>query len=202
MTNWVGEGGAARAEDVLFHVIGFSVTRPSLDDVEDAVGALAGVGLISAKAGDLVLTARGKALIQRVRRVRKESRRLVRLQEELATVPPLTTSTPWRFGEPEWVSLLRRHRDEARDRLAARKNIVEGLILAVDRLDEINAAVRSAPDRRAAVSLLTRPPFPFGEVQAQHILDMTVSRQTADARIALGQESARVAAEMDALESG
>ncbi len=46
MTNWVGEGGGAPAEDVLFHVIGFSVTRPGLEEVEAAIGALVGGGLI------------------------------------------------------------------------------------------------------------------------------------------------------------
>lgn len=120
----------------------------------------------------------------------------------LAGVPPPMASAPWRVGKSEWASLLRRHRDEARDRLAARKDIVDGLMLAIDRIDEINAAVRSAPDRRAALALLTRPPFPFNEVQAQHILDMTVSRQTADARMTLGQESARLAAEIEGLRSG
>lgn len=199
VTKWVGEGAAAPAEEVLFHVIGFSVIRPALEDVEVAVDALIGAGLISATSAELVLTPAGKDLLQRVGRVREESRRLARIQEELATVPPLTASAPWHFGELEWASLLRRHTDEVRGRLSARKDIVDGLIVAVDRLDEINAAVRSAADRPAALALLTRPPFPFSEVQAHHILDMTVSRQTSDARMTLAQESARLGAEIAAL---
>ncbi len=123
-------------------------------------------------------------------------------ESKRSSVPLPIASTPWRVGKREWASLLCRHVDESRDRLAARKDIVDGLMLAVDRLDEINAAVRSAPDRRAALALLTGPPFPFNEVQAQHVLDMTVSRQTADARMTLGQESARLAAEIEALGSG
>lgn len=202
MTHWVGEGGVAPAEEVLFHVIGFTAVRPDRGDVETAVGALVGAGLISATTADFTLTAAGMELLQRVRRVREESRRLARIQEELSAVPPPIAPAPWRVGKREWAALLRRHMDEARDRLAARKDIVDGLILALDRMDEINAVVRSAPDRRAALALLTRPPFPFNEAQAQHILDTTVSRQTADARMALEQESARLAAEIDGLGSG
>lgn len=202
MTNWVGDGGVAVVEEVLFHVIGFSAVRPDIGDVEAAVGVLVGAGLISATPADFSLTPAGKELLQRVRRVREESRRLARIQEELDAVPPPIAPAPWRVGEQEWASLLRRHWEETRDRLAARKDIVDGLMLALDRMDAINAAVRSAPDRRGAFELLTRPPFPFNEVQAQHVLDMTVSHQTTDARMALGQESARLAAEIDGLGPG
>ena len=170
LTNWGGNGGPATVDDVLFHVIGFSVDRPGLDEVEAAVGALVRADLMSASATEFALTATGNELLKRVRRVREEPKRLARLLEELATIPLADGQFSWGFDEVEWGSLLRRHTIAARDRLTARKSVVDGRVLAIDRLDEINAVVRSAPDRRAAVSLLAEPPFAFSEMQAHHIL--------------------------------
>jgi len=200
VTRWLADSGSAPAEEVLLHVLETRTDRPDLDEVEDAVNGLVSTELLSASTGGFELTSNGKELLQRVRRVQGASKRLARLQGELATVRRAETVTSWRFGGPAWSSLIRRHIAETRHRLGARKTIVDGLIIAIERLDEVNAAVRSAPDRSAALALLTRAPFPFTEMQAHHVLDMTVSRQTAEARTALADESTRLAAEMESLD--
>jgi DNA gyrase/topoisomerase IV subunit A len=89
--------------------------------------------------------------------------------------------------------------NEQRSRLAERKALIDALIMAVDRIDEINAAVRACEDRRAALEVLIQPAFGFNEMQAQHVLDLTVNRQTTESRADLAAEAARIAVEIDGL---
>lgn len=59
-----------------------------------------------------------------------------------------------------------------------RSHILEGLIIALDNIDEIVALIRSAGDvEEARGGLMAR--FGLSEVQAQHILDMPLRRLTA-----------------------
>jgi len=59
-----------------------------------------------------------------------------------------------------------------------RAHIVEGLLKALDMIDEIVALIRGSADRAEARDGLMAPPFDFTEVQANHILDMTLGRLT------------------------
>src|SRR5580698_234614 len=56
----------------------------------------------------------------------------------------------------------------------ARAHIVEGLLRAIDMLDAVIEAIRSSDDRPAAQRALESEPFSFSEIQANHILDMTL----------------------------
>ncbi|MDQ3955049.1 MAG: DNA gyrase subunit A [Actinomycetota bacterium] len=59
-----------------------------------------------------------------------------------------------------------------------RSHILEGLIIALDHIDDIVALIRAAADvEEARGGLITR--FGLSEVQAQHILDMPLRRLTA-----------------------
>jgi DNA gyrase subunit A len=59
-----------------------------------------------------------------------------------------------------------------------RSHILEGLIIALDNIDEIVALIRSAADvEEARGGLIAR--FGLSEIQAQHILDMPLRRLTA-----------------------
>ena len=73
----------------------------------------------------------------------------------------------------------------------ARLHIIEGLLLALDRLPEVNDAVSSAPTRDEARTALTDR-LGVSTVQANHILDMTVGRQTSGARADLVAEAERL----------
>jgi DNA gyrase subunit A len=60
----------------------------------------------------------------------------------------------------------------------ARAHIVEGLLIALDNIDEVVAIIRGSEDTEAArVALMAK--FKLSEIQAQHILDMPLRRLTA-----------------------
>jgi DNA gyrase subunit A len=70
----------------------------------------------------------------------------------------------------------------------ARAHIIEGLLRAIDMLDQVIAAIRASDDRGAARIALMAAPFDFTEEQANHILDMTLGRLTRLGRSELEQE--------------
>jgi DNA gyrase subunit A len=74
----------------------------------------------------------------------------------------------------------------------ARAHIVEGLLKAIDMLDQVIATIRGSDDRPAARSALMAPPFDFSEEQANHILDMTLGRLTRLGRSELEEEMAKL----------
>ncbi|HUR78920.1 MAG TPA: DNA gyrase subunit A [Acidimicrobiales bacterium] len=69
-----------------------------------------------------------------------------------------------------------------------RAHIVEGLLKALDMIDQIIALVRGSEDRAAARAGLMANPFDFSEIQANHILDMTIARLTRLSRSEYDQE--------------
>jgi len=70
----------------------------------------------------------------------------------------------------------------------ARAHIVEGLLKAIDMLDQVIATIRGSDDRGAARVALMANPFDFSEEQANHILDMTLGRLTRLGRTELEDE--------------
>ncbi|HLT15882.1 MAG TPA: DNA gyrase subunit A [Acidimicrobiales bacterium] len=83
------------------------------------------------------------------------------------------------------VEVIRR-RSAFRLREAERKHhINEGLLKAINVIDEVIATIRASEDRAAARDALMSPPFEFSEVQANHILEMPLGRLTRLARIDL-----------------
>jgi len=83
----------------------------------------------------------------------------------------------------------------------ARAHVVEGLLKAIDMLDAVIAAIRGSDDRPAALEALRNAPFEFSEEQANHILDMTLSRLTRLGRANLEEEMAKLLEEIAELES-
>ena len=88
---------------------------------------------------------------------------------------------------------LKRARDRA--------HIVEGLLRAIDMLDEVIATIRASEDRADARTNLMAEPFSFSEDQANHILDMTLGRLTRLGRAELNQEMAELVATIGELEA-
>jgi DNA gyrase subunit A len=79
--------------------------------------------------------------------------------------------------------------------------VVEGLLKAIDMLDQVIAAIRGSDDRPAALAALCASPFEFSEEQANHILDMTLSRLTRLGRANLEEEMAQLLETIAELES-
>ncbi len=69
-----------------------------------------------------------------------------------------------------------------------RAHIVEGLLRAIDMIDAIIAAIRASADKPEARTALMAAPFSFSEEQAEHILDMPLSRLTRLGRSQLTEE--------------
>jgi DNA gyrase subunit A len=82
-----------------------------------------------------------------------------------------------------------------------RAHIVEGLLKALDMIDAIIALIRGSEDRGAARDGLMAAPFEFSEVQATHILDMTLGRLTRLGRSELEKEMAELRETIAELES-
>ncbi|CAN5281784.1 intein-containing DNA gyrase subunit A [soil metagenome] len=78
------------------------------------------------------------------------------------------------------------------DKAKKRAHIVEGLLKALDSIDAVIAAIRASDDKAAARVTLMAEPFEFSEIQAEHILDMTLSRLTRLGRSDLEDEMAKL----------
>ena len=73
------------------------------------------------------------------------------------------------------------------EKAEARKHIVEGLLKAIDHIDEVIAIIRSSQTEDMAKQRLCER-FAFSEKQAQHIVDMRLGRLTGLEREKLEQE--------------
>jgi DNA gyrase subunit A len=82
-----------------------------------------------------------------------------------------------------------------------RAHIVEGLLKALDMIDAIITLIRGSEDRAAALAGLMAKPFEFSELQANHILDMTLARLTRLGRSRLEAEMADLRREIAELEA-
>ena len=69
-----------------------------------------------------------------------------------------------------------------------RAHIVEGLLRALDLIDEIITLIRGSEDRSSALGELQLEPFSLSERQANHILDMQLGRLTRLGRTRLEEE--------------
>ena len=99
------------------------------------------------------------------------------------------------------IEVVTRRSEYRLNKAKARAHIVEGLLKALDILDEVIAAIRSSADRQDAKTKLMAEPFSFSDEQATHILDMTLSRLTRLGRRELEDEMAQLKALILDLES-
>ncbi len=86
------------------------------------------------------------------------------------------------------VDVIRRRSEFRLDKARKRAHIVEGLLKAIDMIDAIIAAIRASEDKAAARTALMGEGFEFSEEQAEHILDMPLSRLTRLGRAGLQEE--------------
>ena len=98
------------------------------------------------------------------------------------------------------VEVITRRSQYRLDQKLARAHIVEGLIKALDLIDEIIDAIRASEDKSAAREALMAKPFEFSEIQANHILDMPLSRLTRLGRADLDAEMEKLRSEISDLE--
>ena len=90
------------------------------------------------------------------------------------------------------IEVITRRSQYRLDEAQRRAHIVEGLLKALDLIDEIIAAIRASADKAAAREALMAAPFEFSTEQAEHILDMQLSRLTRLGRSQLEEEMAKL----------
>ncbi len=99
------------------------------------------------------------------------------------------------------VEVITRRSQFRLDKALARAHIVEGLLKAIDVLDEIIATIRGSDDKAAARAALMAEPFEFSELQTEAILSMTLGQLTRLGRVNLEEEMAELRATIGELES-
>ena len=99
------------------------------------------------------------------------------------------------------MEVIRRRSQFRLDKARDREHIVDGLLRALNVIDEIIALIRRSEDAAGARDGLMADPFSFSEVQAQYILDLPLRRLTRLARIDLLQEQTELLATIAELEA-
>ena len=99
------------------------------------------------------------------------------------------------------MEVIRRRSQFRLDKARDREHIVDGLLRALNVIDEIIALIRRSEDAAGARDGLMAEPFSFSEVQAQYILDLPLRRLTRLARIDLLQEQTELLATIAELEA-
>src|ERR1700734_3827871 len=99
------------------------------------------------------------------------------------------------------IEVIQRRSEYRLAKARARAHIVEGLLRAIDMLDAVIATIRASADRPEARTSLMAEPFSFTEVQATHILDMTLGRLTRLGRSELEAEMEELRATIAELEA-
>ncbi|QGG93626.1 DNA gyrase subunit A [Actinomarinicola tropica] len=99
------------------------------------------------------------------------------------------------------VEVITRRSEFRLAKAQARAHIVEGLIKALDLIDQIIATIRASEDRAAARESLTAAPFEFSVEQADHILEMQLVRLTRLGRANLETELAELREKITELEA-
>src|SRR5262245_24311289 len=99
------------------------------------------------------------------------------------------------------VDVIRRRSQFRLDKARRRAHLVEGLLKAINVIDEVIALIRASDDRAAARAGLMAEPFEFSIDQAEHILDMRLGQLTRLARIDLETELESLLATIAELEA-
>ena len=99
------------------------------------------------------------------------------------------------------IEVITRRSQYRLDEAQRRAHIVEGLLKALDLIDEIIATIRASADKQAAREGLMAAPFEFSTEQAEHILDMQLSRLTRLGRSQLEEEMAKLRETIAGLEA-
>ena len=99
------------------------------------------------------------------------------------------------------VEVITRRSEYRLRKAQERAHIVEGLLKALDLIDEIIATIRASADKDTARTALQGAPFEFSEVQAEYILDMQLHRLTRLGRAQLEEEMEKLRATIAELEA-
>ncbi len=97
------------------------------------------------------------------------------------------------------IEVVTRRSEYRLDRAQRRLHIVDGLIRALELIDEIIAVIRASSNRGTAREALKTEPLGFSAEQADHILDMQLGRLTRLGRTDLETEATGLRATIEAM---
>jgi len=98
------------------------------------------------------------------------------------------------------VEVVRRRSEHRLSKARDEAHITEGLLKALDRIDDVIALIRASADRASARESLMGDEFAFSELQANHILDMQLVRLTRLGRTNLDERMAELQSTITELE--
>ncbi len=99
------------------------------------------------------------------------------------------------------IDVIRRRSEFRLDKARKRAHLVEGLLKAINVIDEVIALIRASEDRAAARTGLMAEPFEFSQEQADFILEMRLGQLTRLARIDLEKEAGELRQRIAELEA-
>jgi DNA gyrase subunit A len=99
------------------------------------------------------------------------------------------------------VDVITRRSEYRLRKARERAHIVEGLLKALDLIDQIITTIRASADRPTAHAALMAAPFEFSDVQAEYILEMQLHRLTRLGRANLEAEMEELRARIAELEA-
>ena len=99
------------------------------------------------------------------------------------------------------VEVVRRRSEFRLGRARDEAHTTEGLLKALERIDDVIALIRGSADRQTARTGLMADPFKFTEIQANHILDMQLVRLTRLGRTNLEERMAELRETITELEA-
>ena len=98
------------------------------------------------------------------------------------------------------IIVIRRRTEDRLKKARRAEHLNEGLLKAVNVIDEVIATIRASDDRPDALAALMAEPFLFSDEQAEHILQLQLGRLTRLARIDLEEKLAELRAAIAELE--
>jgi hypothetical protein len=174
--------------DVIEMTVALHADVPSRSEVEQSGNRLISGDLVAVDDGGLIPTGAGVELCRSVRRL-QPANRVKKLAERLAETPMTSRPVAWQVADSDWDAAINVRTDGQRKRVADRLHILDGLLRAFDMAEDIFRLALGSPGRAEMRAVLTQPPYSFSDVQANHILDLSVSRFSQEARRAIQREA-------------
>lgn len=177
----------ASIDEVIDQMLTHDSSRlPAHAEVATALRRLTSAGLAVVSGDAMELSAAGRDLAGSVRRY-GERRRADAVETALLDAPQQGEAQGSWLTPERWSNAVTRCVERAMHRLAFREEIVSGVLRALEDAENVGRTIRKQPDRKHARAALMRE-LGYSEIQANHVLDMTFSRQTAQGMAELRDE--------------
>jgi hypothetical protein len=165
---------------------------------DQAVTLVVRTGFVEAEGDTLRLTPDGEQFWRRVSHLeasgmKKWIRDAVGVYSRGSDLQHETSDAAWDDGR---LVFLECHRQQ----IAARLEVLDGLLGAIDNWHFVSTLISSAGDRSAAIAALQGSPYQFSKTQAREIIEMRMSQRTALGRLSLSEERDAIRAELKDLE--